>query len=62
LPTSLLPMLKSGENGVFTLALTELNQVEFALSELRKTNVKVDDMQLLEADLEDVFMSLVGSK
>jgi ABC-2 type transport system ATP-binding protein len=62
LPTSLLPMLKSGENGVFTLALTELNQVEFALSELRKTNVKVEDMQLLEADLEDVFMSLVGGK
>jgi ABC-2 type transport system ATP-binding protein len=62
LPTSLLPMLKSGENGIFTLALTELNQVEFALSELRKANVKVEDMQLLEADLEDVFMSLVGSK
>jgi ABC-2 type transport system ATP-binding protein len=62
LPTSLLPMLKSGENGVFTLSLTELSQVEFALSELRKTNVKVEDMQLLEADLEDVFMSLVGSK
>ncbi len=62
LPTSLLPMLKSGENGIFTLALTELNQVEFALSELRKAEVKVEDMQLLEADLEDVFMSLVGSK
>ena len=62
LPTALLPMLKSGENGIFTLALTELNQVEFALSELRKANVKVEDMQLLEADLEDVFMSLVGSK
>ena len=62
LPNALLPMLKSGENGVFTLALTELNQVEFALSELRKANVKVEDMQLIEADLEDVFMSLVGSK
>jgi ABC-2 type transport system ATP-binding protein len=62
LPTSLLPMLKSGENGIFTLSLTELNQVEFALSELRKAEVKVEDMQLLEADLEDVFMSLVGSK
>ncbi len=60
LPPSLLPMLKSGENGVFTLSLTELNQVEFALSELRKANVTVEDMQLLEADLEDVFMSLVG--
>ena len=62
LPTALLPMLKSGEKGIFTLALTELNQVEFALSELRKANVDVQDMQLIEADLEDVFMSLVGEK
>ena len=62
LPTTLLPMLKNGQNGVFTLALTELSQIEFALSELRAANVKVEDMQLLEADLEDVFMSLVGEK
>ncbi len=62
LPTALLPMLKSGENGVYTLALTDLNQMEFALSELRKANVTIEDMQLFEADLEDVFMSLVGTK
>ena len=62
LPTTLLPMLKSGQNGVFTLALTELSQIEFALSELRKANIAVQDMQLIEADLEDVFMSLVGKK
>lgn len=60
LPPALLPMLKSGENGIFTLALTELNQVEYALSELRKANISIEDMQLIEADLEDVFMSLVG--
>jgi ABC-2 type transport system ATP-binding protein len=62
LPTALLPMLKSGENGIYTLALTELNQMEFALSELRKAKINVEDMQLFEADLEDVFMSLVGKK
>ena len=62
LPTTLLPLLKSGENGVFTLALTELNQVEFVLSELRIAKVMIEDMQLFEADLEDVFMSLVGKK
>ena len=62
LPTTLLPLLKNGENGVFTLALTELNQVEFVLGELRKTKVTIEDMQLFEADLEDVFMSLVGKK
>ena len=60
LPTSLLPMLKNGENGVFTFALTDLSQVEFALSELRNANIVVEDMQLIEADLEDVFLSLVG--
>ena len=60
LPSTLLPMLKNGENGIYTLALTELNQIEYALSELRKANVTVQDMQLIEADFEDVFMSLVG--
>jgi ABC-2 type transport system ATP-binding protein len=62
LPTTLLPMLKSGEKGSYTLALTEPNQMEFVLSELRKANVNIEDMQLFEADLEDVFMSLVGGK
>ena len=62
LPTTLLPLLKSGESGVFTLALTELNEVEFVLGELRKANVTIEDMQSFEADLEDVFMSLVGKK
>jgi len=60
LPATLLSMLKSGEKGVFTLALTEFNQVEFVLSELRKAKIHIEDMQLFEADLEDVFMSLVG--
>ena len=60
LPAGLLPMLKNGENGIFTLALSDLGQVEFALSELRKANIVVEDMQLIEADLEDVFLSLVG--
>jgi ABC-2 type transport system ATP-binding protein len=60
LPPSLLPMLKYREGEVYTLALTELNQVEFALSELRKASAVVEDMQLIEADLEDVFLSLVG--
>lgn len=62
LPTALLPLLKNGENGVYTLALSELNQVEFVLSELRKAKLNIEDMQLYEADLEDVFMSLVGSQ
>jgi ABC-2 type transport system ATP-binding protein len=60
LPASLLPMLKHGEGNVFTLALNELAQMEYALSELRLAGVGVEDMQLIEADLEDVFLSIVG--
>ncbi len=62
LPPALLPLLKQGENGVYTLALNDLTQIEFVLAELRKANLQIEDMQLIEADLEDVFMSLVGSK
>lgn len=61
LPDSLCSMLKSSENGVYFLGLSHVSQMEFVLSELRKANVMVDDMQLIEPDLEDVFLSLVGS-
>jgi ABC-2 type transport system ATP-binding protein len=60
LPPALLPLLKHGENGIFILGLSEFTQIELVLSELRKANIEIEDMQLLEADLEDVFMSLVG--
>jgi ABC-2 type transport system ATP-binding protein len=36
-------------------------QIEFVLSSLRASGIKVIDMQLNEADLEDVFLSLVGN-
>lgn len=61
LPARLLPMLKNAENGVFTLTLNDLSQVEFALSEIRQANIVIEDMQLIEADLEDVFLSIVGA-
>ena len=61
LPNSLVPILRSSDKGVFTFGLTEVNQVEYVLAELRAATLKVHDMQLIEADLEDVFLSLVGS-
>ncbi len=60
LPSSLQAMLKQHEGNTYTLALTDMHQVEQVLSELRKANVAVEDMQITEADLEDVFLSLVG--
>jgi len=60
LPQSLHAMLRTQENGEYMLALSEVTQVEHVLAELRKANITVEDMQLIEADLEDVFVDLVG--
>jgi len=60
LPPSLLPVLRAEDNDVYTLALNELTQIEYVLAELRNANITVEDLQLTEADLEDVFVDLVG--
>jgi ABC-2 type transport system ATP-binding protein len=60
IPDSLRPLLKSEERLDYTLALSEVAQVEFVLTELRAANVGIEDMQLIEVDLEDVFVNLVG--
>lgn len=60
LPDSIQSLLRHQEDGIFTFALSDMVQIEFVLSALRTANIKVIDMQLSEADLEDVFLSLVG--
>jgi ABC-2 type transport system ATP-binding protein len=62
LPANIQSMLRSQEKGIFTFALNDMAQIEFVLSALRTANIKVIDMQLNEADLEDVFLSLVGQQ
>lgn len=62
LPAEIKDMLRSQEKGVFTFALSDMAQIESVLSALRTANIKVIDMQLNEADLEDVFLSLVGQQ
>lgn len=60
LPTSIAPLLRHQEHGVFTFALENMAHIEFVLSALREAHIHILDMQLKEADLEDVFLSLVG--
>jgi ABC-2 type transport system ATP-binding protein len=60
LPDSLLPHLRSMEDGYFTLALKETREIEWVLAELRSAGITVEDLQLTEADLEDVFVKIVG--
>lgn len=62
LPNQLQSLLKQQNGDEFVLALSELSQVETVLSTLREANVVVQDMQLQEVDLEDVFLNLVGNQ
>jgi ABC-2 type transport system ATP-binding protein len=61
LPESIVASVRHAEDGIYTFALDDMAQIEFVLSALRTANIKVIDMQLNEADLEDVFLSLVGN-
>jgi ABC-2 type transport system ATP-binding protein len=60
LPANIQALLRNQENGIYTFALNDMTQIEQVLSSLRAADIKIIDMQLNEADLEDVFMSLVG--
>lgn len=62
LPTQLQSLLKQQNGDEVVLVLSELSQVEMVLSVLREANVAIQDMQLQEADLEDVFLNLVGNQ
>jgi ABC-2 type transport system ATP-binding protein len=62
LPTSLSAMVRHQDQGEYMLGLNEIGQVEYVLSELRSAAVMIEDMQLIEPDLEDVFVDLVTRK
>lgn len=59
-PQSLTAMVRHQDALDYMLNLNEIIQIEFVLAELRNANVAVLDMQLIEPDLEDVFVDLIG--
>ncbi|MCB5188388.1 ABC transporter ATP-binding protein [Methylobacillus caricis] len=60
LPLSLQPLVRDQHDHFYILALSEVAQLEYILAELRLASVAIEDLQLVEADLEDVFVDLVG--
>ena len=59
-PKSLTAMVRYQDSLDYMLNLNEITEIEFVLAELRNANVSVLDMQLIEPDLEDVFVDLIG--
>ena len=66
LPDSLKTLVSRPEELVagnqFTLRVTDYNEVEPILRTLREAGVVIGDMQLKQADLEDVFIQIMESK
>jgi hypothetical protein len=42
--------------------IEEIAEVEFIIGELKKSKIKILDMDLTNSDLENVFLKLTGSK
>ncbi len=59
LPESLAALLRAQDGEHYTLALADVAQIEFVLAGLRQAGIKVEDMEVVEVDLEDVFMEIV---
>ena len=66
LPDSLKPLVSHPEELVagkqYTLRVNEYTEVEPILAQLRQAQVVIEDMQLHQADLEDVFIQIMGGK
>lgn len=60
LPEVLRPLLRHEEGRDYMLALNDVSEIEQVLATIRQAGIVVEDMQLIEADLEDVFVDLVG--
>ncbi len=60
LPGSLSGRLLEQRGDRFVLSLPEYGQLEGTLAELRQAGIRIEEMQLLQADLEDVFLKLTG--
>lgn len=57
---SLKHMVRHQDGLDYMLNLNEIIQIEFVLAELRNAKISVLDIQLIEPDLEDVFVDLIG--
>jgi ABC-2 type transport system ATP-binding protein len=58
-PAAVLPLLSSSSGNRHTFKLHDYAGVEHLLAALREADCKIEDMQLEQTDLEDVFVSIM---
>jgi ABC-2 type transport system ATP-binding protein len=62
IPINIQKLIQCKDHDFITFLLEEISEVEFIMSELKKTKIKILDMELTNSDLENVFLKLTGSK
>ncbi len=62
IPINIQKLIQSKDHDFITFLLEEIPEVEFIMGELKKTKIKILDMELTNSDLENVFLKLTGSK
>jgi ABC-2 type transport system ATP-binding protein len=62
IPLKLQNLIQNSENHSISFLIEEIADVEFIVSELKKSKIKILDMELTNSDLENVFLKLTGSK
>jgi ABC-2 type transport system ATP-binding protein len=62
IPINIQKLIQSKDHDLITFLLEEISEVEFIMGELKKTKIKILDMELTNSDLENVFLKLTGSK
>lgn len=62
IPVSIQRLIQITDQNFVTFLLKEIAEVEFIISELKKSKIAILDMELNNSDLENVFLKLTGSK
>jgi len=62
IPASIQKLMKNLDQHSISFLIEEITEVEFIISELKKSKIKILDMELSNSDLENVFLKLTGSK
>lgn len=62
LPAALQPLLVSERDGAYLLRLDDCNQLEPMLACVREAGVSVRDIEIVQPDLESVFLDVMGRK